>query len=54
MSQTSTNAGGGTQTVTKTPQETDGAEVALAAKAAIVVQAVAETVQSLNIHLMEK
>ena len=33
-----------TPSVTKTPQEADRAEVALAAEAAAVVQAVAETV----------
>ena len=40
--------------VTESPQKADGAKEALAAETAAVVQAIAETVQSLNIHLKEK
>ena len=43
-----------TPTVIKTPQEVDRAKVVLAAEALVVEQAVAETVQLLNIHLKEK
>ena len=41
-------------TVNKTPQEADGVEVALADKAAAVVQTVAEIVKLLNIYLKGK
>ena len=40
-----------TPTVTKTPQEADGAKESLAAEATAVVEVVAETAQLLNIHL---
>ena len=43
-----------TPAVTKTPQETDRTKEALVAEAAAVVQAIAETVQLLNIYLKEK
>ena len=43
-----------TPTVTKVPQEPDGAKEALAAEAAAFVQAIIETVQLPNINLKEK
>ena len=43
-----------TPTVTKTSQEAEGDEEALAVEAAAVIQAIAEIVQSLNIHLKKK
>ena len=37
-----------------TPKEADGAKEVLAAEAAAVVETIAKTVQSLDIHLKEK
>ena len=55
MSQTNTttNPGAVTPTVTITPEEADGAEEVLAAEVAAVTETIAER-QSLNIHLKEK
>ena len=51
---TNTNTGAGNTNWNQKPEEVDGAEKALAAKAAVATETNAETAQWLNIHLKQK
>ena len=54
MSQTNTNTGVVIPTVTNTPEEADGDKKALVAKAAVVVEAIAEIAQLINLRSKKK